>query len=95
MGRRNTKKTTDEFIKDARAVYGDRYDYSKVEYNGNKVKVEIICPEHGAFFQAPAKHLSILGWCDIKRMVFSPFFFYLINQRFYGMIDDMEVVEMI
>lgn len=34
-------------------------------------------------------------WCDIKRMVFSPFFFYLINQRFYGMIDDMEVVEMI
>lgn len=39
--------------------------------------------------------LSILGWCDIKRMVFSPFFFCLINQRFYGMIDDMEVVEMI
>ena len=61
MGRRNTKKTTDEFIKDARAVHGDRYDYSKVEYNGNKVKVEIICPEHGAFFQAPAKHLSGQG----------------------------------
>lgn len=26
------KKTTDEFIKDAKKIYGDRYDYSKVIY---------------------------------------------------------------
>ena len=26
------KLTTEEFIKKARAVHGDKYDYSKVEY---------------------------------------------------------------
>lgn len=41
------KSTTEEFIKKAKAIYGERYDYSKVEYKGNKEKVCIICPEHG------------------------------------------------
>lgn len=51
------KLTTEEFIAKARAIHGDRYDYSKVEYKGNKKCVCIICPEHGEFWQAPAKHV--------------------------------------
>ena len=52
------KLTTEEFIKKAREVHGDRYDYSKVEYVDNKSKVCIICPEHGEFWQSPANHLK-------------------------------------
>ena len=40
------KLTTEEFIKRAKEVHGDKYDYSKVEYINSKTKVCIICPKH-------------------------------------------------
>jgi hypothetical protein len=43
------KKTTQEFINEAKAVHGDKYDYSKVIYIKNIEKVCIICPIHGEF----------------------------------------------
>lgn len=43
------KLTLDEFIEKARLLHGNKYDYSKVEYDGNRKKVCIICPEHGEF----------------------------------------------
>lgn len=49
--------TTENFIKKAKEVHGDKYDYSKVEYCGSRKKVCIICPEHGEFFQEPSAHL--------------------------------------
>ena len=49
---------TDEFIKKAREIHGDKYDYSKVDYKDSKTKVCIICPEHGEFWQKPNDHLS-------------------------------------
>ena len=55
------KKTTVEFINEARKVHGEKYDYSKVEYRNNREKVIIICPEHGEFLQSPEKHLSGQG----------------------------------
>ena len=58
------KLITEEFIKKARAVHGDRYDYSKVEYVYNKKEVCIICREHGEFLQKPKNHLSGYG-CPI------------------------------
>jgi hypothetical protein len=48
--------TNEEFIKRAREVHGDKYDYSKVEYVTSHGKVEIICREHGPFLQSPATH---------------------------------------
>lgn len=45
------KKTTEEFVKEAREKHGDYYDYSKVEYKGAIAEVLIICPEHGQFTQ--------------------------------------------
>lgn len=51
------KSTTEEFIKKAKEIYGERYDYSKVVYKGNKEKVCIICPEHGEFWMSPNNHL--------------------------------------
>ena len=50
--------TTEEFIRRAREVHGDFYDYSKVIYRGNKEKVTIICPVHGDFEQVAGNHLQ-------------------------------------
>lgn len=58
-----TRLSTDVFIANAREVHGDRYDYSKVVYQGNKQKVEIICPKHGSFFQKPNAHISAKAGC--------------------------------
>lgn len=52
------KLTTEEFIARAKAVHGDKYDYSKVEYVDSKTKVCIICKEHGEFWQTPYSHLN-------------------------------------
>lgn len=52
------KRTNEDFIKKAKEVHGDKYDYSKVEYDGTKKKVCIICPEHGEFWQTPQDHLQ-------------------------------------
>ena len=51
------KSTTEEFIRKAKDIFGGRYDYSKVDYKGNKEKVCIICPEHGEFWMSPNNHL--------------------------------------
>lgn len=67
-----TKKTTSEFIQQAKLKQGEgRYDYSKVNYINNETPVEIICHkkdedgnEHGAFMQTPSNHLQGNG-CPI------------------------------
>ena len=51
----------DSFIRKAREVHGDKYDYSKVEYKDNKTKVCIICPIHGEFWIRPDHHLHGQG----------------------------------
>ena len=51
------KSSTEEFIKKAKAIYGNVYDYSKADYKGNKEKVCVICPDHGEFWVTPNNHL--------------------------------------
>jgi hypothetical protein len=60
------KLTTEEFIEKARKVHGDKYDYSLVEYNGNRKKVKIICPVHGVFIQSSKGHLNGNGCPECK-----------------------------
>ena len=57
----NVKNTKEQFIKKAKEIHGDKYDYSKVIYTGNKNKVTIICPKHGEFYQSPNMHLRGRG----------------------------------
>ena len=47
---------TQEFIRRAQEVHGDRYDYSEVRYTTKDAPVRIICPEHGPFEQRAADH---------------------------------------
>ena len=51
------RKTTEKFISEARKKWGNKYDYSKVEYESSHKKVCIICPTHGEFWQEPDNHL--------------------------------------
>lgn len=51
------RKTLEEFIKEAKEVHGDKYDYSKVNYINTHELVTIICPIHGEFQQSPKSHL--------------------------------------
>ena len=53
--------TTEEFIKKAKCIHGDKYDYSKVVYINNHTNVCIVCKEHGEFSQKPIKHLKGQG----------------------------------
>lgn len=53
----NTKKTTEQFIEEAKKIHGNKFNYSKSEYKNAHTKVCIICPEHGEFFQSPISHL--------------------------------------
>lgn len=58
-------KTTEDFIKEAQYVHGNKYDYSKSEYKGAKTKVCIICPKHGEFWQLPNNHVNQKQGCPL------------------------------
>lgn len=51
------------FFKKAKKKHGDKYDYSRADYQGNETPVVIICPVegHGAFQQTPHEHLGGCG----------------------------------
>ena len=51
------KLTTEQFVKRAKEVHGDNYDYSLVDYKGKDLKVKIICPSHGIFEQNANSHM--------------------------------------
>jgi len=52
------KKLTDkEFIKKAKKIHKDKYDYSEVNYKGGRKKIIIFCEIHGKFEQKPHDHL--------------------------------------
>ncbi len=58
-------KTTQQFIRDARKMHGDTYDYSKVDYVNAYTKVTIVCSQHGEFVQEPASHANQGVGCPI------------------------------
>jgi hypothetical protein len=55
------KKSTIQFINEAIKIHGPLYNYSKVEYNGNKNNIIIICNIHGDYEQNPSNHLKGYG----------------------------------
>ena len=58
---------TERFIKKAKEVHGDRYDYSLVDYKSNTTKVIIICEHHGPFLQSPSVHVNAKSGCQSCR----------------------------
>lgn len=52
------KLSTEEFIRRARLIHGDKYDYSKSIYKDSQTKIIIICNTHGDFKQSPNNHTN-------------------------------------
>jgi hypothetical protein len=62
IGGKNKKiLAANTFFVKAQNKHGDRYDYSLVAYEGNAIKVKIVCSEHGIFEQRPCDHLHGYG----------------------------------
>lgn len=80
------KKTTEEFINEAKLVHGDKYDYSKTEYNGANKKVCITCPEHGDFMVFANLHLNGCGCkqCYLKKRRTTTEEFIKLSKEMYG-----------
>ena len=55
------KLTNETFIKKAKEIYGNKYDYSKTIYINTKTEIIITCPIHGDFSQTPNSHLRGSG----------------------------------
>lgn len=71
------------FLTQARALFGSRYDYSKVQLSKLSEPITIICPIHGDFQKHPNAHLrgqgcqkcsarvhrsaSRLGWMEVQK----------------------------
>ena len=93
-------KTTEEFIKESKEIFGDFYDYSKVIYVNSRTPVTLICPIHGEFQITPQKHLSAKHGCPecgkIKSSEANRYtlddFIRVSNMHFHGFYDYSETV---
>jgi hypothetical protein len=52
------KYNTKIFIENAKLIWGEKYDYSKVNYDDSNTKIIIICNKHGEYLQLPQNHLK-------------------------------------
>ena len=57
VGSKKQALSTKEFIRKARNIFGDYYDYTNTKYKSQRHKVEIICKKHGPFSQYPGNHI--------------------------------------
>ena len=55
---RRISESKEHFLKRAHEKYGNKYDYSKVDFINTETKVKIICPKHGEFEQTPYYHIK-------------------------------------
>lgn len=74
----------EDFIKRAREIHGNKYDYSKVDYINNRTKVCIVCPEHGEFWQVPYSHLKGYGCRLCNDIVYDTESFIKKSMELYG-----------
>jgi len=51
----------EEFVQRATLKHKGMYDYSRVNYQGANRKVEVICKEHGSFWQLAAQNMRGRG----------------------------------
>ena len=96
--------TLKDFITKAREIHGNKYDYSKVDYVNGSIKVCIIDPEYGEFWQKPNDHLNVvvnmflqqknglqrLVWFMAISMTIQRWSMWIAIQRFVLLIPSME-----
>lgn len=73
----------EEIIERFIEIHGNRYDYSNTITNGIHNKIEIICKEHGSFWQTVNNHLKGHGCPTCKR----------VNHSEFLTLDQKEIIE--
>jgi very-short-patch-repair endonuclease len=65
VNERKKKKTVnvEYYINKFKELYGNLYDYSKVNYVNSRTNICVICPIHGDFYVSPNNHLSRRSGC--------------------------------
>ena len=64
----NRKLTTEEFIKKAKEVHGNKYDYTCTEYINKRTKVKILCKQCNKIFEIfPFNHILNKHGCPCQR----------------------------
>lgn len=58
---KNKRYTLDQFLTKSRELHGDKFDYSKVNFETSNDDIEIICPIHGSFTQKVINHTTGRG----------------------------------
>jgi len=61
------KWNKESFVAFAEKMHGFKYEYSKIQYITTQQKVEIICSEHGSFYQTPSNHMKGQGCPECGR----------------------------
>ena len=56
------------FLEKVKKIHGDRYDYSKMQYNNCRSEIRITCHMHGDFLQKPTIHLKGSGCPDCGKI---------------------------
>ena len=83
--------TNEEFIKRAKAIHGDNYDYSKSKYKTSMTSIIVICKKHGEFNIRPNNHISGkqgCGKCGHKMKIFTTDEFVDKAKEIHGTIYD-------
>jgi hypothetical protein len=62
------KKATAVFIEKAKAMHGEKYEYSHTIYLTAKKPITIVCKKHGDFIQTPDTHLRGSG-CPVCALI--------------------------
>lgn len=57
MSRYNLEARYHKFLEKSKQKHGNKYDYRNVQFINADTPVEIICPTHGPFMQAPKSHI--------------------------------------
>lgn len=57
------KKSKFDFVKEAKNIHGDIYDYSKTEYVNGKKRINVVCKKHGAFSVIARLHINRKQGC--------------------------------
>lgn len=91
---RNVECNKEKFIKRSKEKFGDKFDYSKIQYKGLDKNIILICPIHGEFKMRPDAHFrsktgcprcSILG----RRKIICNFGIYDYNESIDKQIESL------
>lgn len=77
-----------DLISKCNTVHNNKFDYSLIDYKNCKIKVKIICPEHGVFEQSPDHHSRGIGCPECSKYYgnFNDKFLYIFYDYKYNLM---------